>query len=417
MTDFEHRLRAALTAVVEDAEPPRAVMDLVRRRYRRQNLRLLAGLITIAVLAASAALAVVEAKHRTAPVNRGPAPAPLLFPGGGRILFAQRGSLYWLYPDGRRVPIATGFTGAVVSGRRILAFKSAQTTYIGPGMYPGSPGTSYYSMNLNGSGSTLVLPPESSDRYFDANVQLSPDGSRLAYLRLRNGELGGELFSINLATRQRSDLGPGAAFLWKGNTAIVDSVGRTLDLVNVSTGSRSAYLTLSDRRLIRADQQASPRSFAPTSIWPDSWEPGGNPAVLAVGLAWQNSYYSGRVEALIEPNRDLAFAPQSTSVLSVIWGRNGIFMLESGGGMMSTNMVQFGSTASRHLSAPYVYFQDAALFNPSGTVAALEDSGIVSFVRVPRPGCHQVEQCPRYPLSQLVGRGEILAWAPAGPAS
>src|SRR5258707_1234438 len=43
-----------------------------------------------------------------------------VFPGGGRLLFADSGGLKWLYPDGKAVRIASGFSSAEVNGPELV---------------------------------------------------------------------------------------------------------------------------------------------------------------------------------------------------------------------------------------------------------------------------------------------------------
>ena len=53
MSDLETRLRAAMSAAVAGAEPPRAVLDLVRRRHRRRTARLAAACALALVVVAA----------------------------------------------------------------------------------------------------------------------------------------------------------------------------------------------------------------------------------------------------------------------------------------------------------------------------------------------------------------------------
>jgi hypothetical protein len=55
---------------------------------------------------------------------------------------------------------------------------------------------------------------------------------------------------------------------------------------------------------------------------------------------------------------------------------------------------------------------DGATFNPAGNVIALQDSGGVTFVPTPRPGCERTAECLSFqPLSALQN-GTVQAWIP-----
>jgi hypothetical protein len=425
MSDIERQLREAMSAAVADAQPPRAVMELVRRRHRRRNTRVatagvaILAVVVAAVPVASALLGGGRPAHR-------PASAAALFPGGGRILFAdpagQQGlgsRLEWLYPDGRTVAIASGFTGATPQGTGLLAWK--QTKY----------GFSYYTMNLDGSAPRLVLPAEHSKRLSDQEAQLSPDGSRLAYIRedvLPGGKVTEELWSADLATGRKTDLGPGfrSALAWRDNATIlaVAAGGRALQLVNVSDGSRTTYLTVSDPRLVRAYERARPGAGPPAFISSDGWSTGANPSALALSLAARNSagFFSKPAEILVEGGRTLAFAPDNRQQLVLTWGPRGMFLLQSGAGdnpASWANGAYAGTVHSAQLSRVQVSGDpgwDAGAFNPAGNVIALsgssDGSDTVTFIPVPSPACHQAGTCLHFHPNRLSGRGALLAWVP-----
>src|SRR5262245_630982 len=112
-----------MRAAVADAQPPAAVMDSVRRRYRRRSIWLAAaGTVTLAVLIAVVPVGDAVAGGGGRPVLSRPSDDPL-FPGGGRLLLDRHGVLEWLYPDGRTRRLASGFAGAALAGRKLLAWK------------------------------------------------------------------------------------------------------------------------------------------------------------------------------------------------------------------------------------------------------------------------------------------------------
>ena len=71
MSDFEQWVRTSMAAAVADAEPPDAVMELVRRRHRQHNARLAASVVAVAVLLIAAA-PLARAWHRPDPATSRP---------------------------------------------------------------------------------------------------------------------------------------------------------------------------------------------------------------------------------------------------------------------------------------------------------------------------------------------------------
>src|SRR5215469_1161784 len=274
MTEFEGQLSGALRTAVADAQPPPAVMAAVRRRYRRRNIWLAAvSAVTIALLAS--AIPIASALRGGGQTANGRSSAAPLFPGGGRLLLDIHGVLEWFYPDGRRVRIASGFAGAALRNGKLLAWKRGNppgaSRFLPRGCSDPSctaiHDLSYYTMNLDGSDARLILPaksPVGNIAFQYEGAQLSPDGSTLAYIsqELRNGTgsvflTRSELWSLDLATARRTDLGPYAAyapFVWKDNTTILaDSAnGKSIRLINARDGSATTYLTIADRGLIGA---------------------------------------------------------------------------------------------------------------------------------------------------------------------
>jgi len=444
MNDFERQLREAMSAMVADAEPPPAVMERVRRRHRRRNARLAAaGAVTIAMMVAVAP--VVSSLRAGAGPAHGHSSGRLLFPGGGRMLLIAHGDLQWLYPGGRTVQIASGFAGAIPAGGKLLAWKHANppgaSRFLPHGCY--SPDCtrihdlSYYTMNLDGSDSRLILPAQSpvgNTAFQYQNAQLSPDDSRLAYIswKLRNGTrnifLGAsELWSLDLSTGRKTDLGPypaNAPFAWKDNTTILaDSPdGRSIQLVNAQDGTRTTYLTVGDPRLIGAYERARPGAGPPATISLDGWHP--SPSALAISLVSRARVGSANraAEILIKKNRILTFAPNHNKFvyLTMHLSASGVFLLTSLVNNCTCEgpwprVTYAGSERSQQLSRlpPITSTWTAAAVNPAGTVIALEEGGaLIDLVPVPSPECNQEGKCLHFQMKQLFERGALLAWEP-----
>lgn len=446
MSDFERQLREAMSAMVADAEPPPAVMERVRRRYRRRNAwRASAGVVIVAAMVAVVP-AVSALRIGEGPAGHRHASGKLLFPGGGRMLLIAHGNLNWLYPDGRTMQIGSGFAGAIPEGRKLLAWKHANP----PGAFSFVPHgctdpdctriheLSYYTMNLDGSDSRLVLPaepPDGNTAFQYVNAQLSPDGSRLAYIsqELRNGTrnifLGAsELWSLDLTTGQKTDLGPYyayAPYAWRDNTTILaDSLdGTSIDLVNAQNASRTTYFTVHDPRLISAYERSRPGVGPPASISLDAWSPGPGNSTLAASLnapSRPGGPTNRPAEILIENSRVFTFAPGRSKwiTLSVKLSASGIFLLNSRSGKCDCpdiwNSVTYVGTAhSQQLSpVPSIPSLNASAVNPEGTVIAVDGGGIINLVPVPAPTCGQAGKCLHFQMKQLLGRGALLAWEP-----
>jgi hypothetical protein len=444
MSDFEARLRMAMDAAVADAQPPPAVMELVRRRYRRRSSLLAAAAVAVVAVVA-AAFPVVSAlqggQGRSGAARGSGAP---LFPGGGRMLLVTHADLAWLYPDGRETLIAAGFAGAAPYGSKLLAWKHAQppgaSRFLPHGCFASDctriHDLSYYTMNLDGTGSRLVLPaqaPAGNTAFQYQDAQLSPDGSRLAYIsqELRDGTrsivLGAaELWSLDLATGQKTDLGPyPAPFAWKNNTTLLAGTpdGKSIQLVDARNGTRAAYLTVSDPRLARAYERARPGQGPPASIVLDGWNPGPAPPVLAV-TADGTSAGAGRPAVILAENgRLLTLAPSHSkwTYLTIRLSASGTFLLNSQSGRCACpdlrNSVSYaGTVRSQQLSLvtgiPLTW--DSSAVNPEGTVIAVDDAGAgaIYFLPVPSPACQQAGPCLHFQVKLMLGRGNLLAWEP-----
>jgi hypothetical protein len=416
MSDIETRLREAMQTAVADARPPRAVMALVLRRHRRRRMRLAAASAIVLAVAVAAVPVAGALRGGTGRQVIGPASAAPLFPGGGRLLFADGTGLEWLYPDGRTVKFAAGFAGATPEGTGLLAWK--QTKY----------GFSYYAMNLDGSAARLVLPAGHSKQFTTVAAQLSPDGSRLAY-DIQDlhpgGQVTNEIWSADLETGQKSDLGPGSGVGWQGSTTILTESAdlKSLLLLNVSDRSRATYLTVDDPSLVRAYERARPGAGPPAVLSWDGRSAGGGPSAFAVSLAARSrpGPFSKPAEVLVEKGRVLAFAPNNRQLLVLTWGPRGIFLLQSGAGDNPASWAH-GTYAGTDRGAQLARVQDAGdrgldagAFSPAGNVIALsasQDSDTVTFAAVPSPACELAGACLRFAPKRLSGRGALQAWEP-----
>ncbi len=408
MSNFERQLRDAMRSAVADAQPPHSVMESVRRRYRRRNARLVAtSAVALVVLVAVLPVASALRGGGGLPAHSHTSSAPL-FPGGGRILLDRRGVLEWLYPDGRTVRIARGFDGAKISTGELLAWRSTPH------------GADYYTMKLDGSQQRLVSPAERGKRFDDIQAQLSPDGSRLAYIRqqvISERKVVYTLWAADLATGQRVDLGPvsWSSLAWRDDTTILaaSADNKALLLVNAVTRSRSTYLTVTDPAFTSAYERARPGAAPPASIGSDGWSGRGT---LAVWLEGRGPNTDRPAEILVERGRVLAFAPRNSAGLTMKWGPNGVFLLGSHSCdcLFGGDYVTYaGTVSSERLSRVQTILDtwNAAAVSPEGTVIALGyGPAIIDFAPVPSPACDAAGKCLHFQMKQVVGRGTLLAW-------
>lgn len=420
MTDLqEERLRDAIAAAVEDAQPTFDVMAAVRSRHRRYRLRVAAscaGAVCALVFLLTAGIHVgLRPVH---PPSAGPSKhvktnaRSRSFPGGGRLLMAGGGVLSWLYPDGRTALIPGDFDGATVSPGGLLAWK-----YTGPG-------AGYYTMTLDGAHQRLVLPADRNPQLSVIAALVSPDGTRLAYIRqdVTPTKVTNTLWVLEMATGRRVNLGPvsDSAFAWRDSSTILTGAAdqRTLVLVSVATGHRTIYLSVSDSALVGAYERARPGAGPPASIGSDGMIGSGSSVRIAVWLAAADPRVSGGFTspaAVVMAGSRLVvtYAPSTPDALSLSFGPHALVLLQTGAGDNPASWNTYvGTLPGIHLSGPIPFGMDGAVFNPAGNVMALQDAESETFVPTPAPACSVTAHCLHFTPVGLPEGGTIQAWVP-----
>jgi hypothetical protein len=401
MSDLEERLRDAIDASLADAGPKFDVMAAVRNRHRWRLIRAMATSVVIVALAVAAGVLIGVPR-----IGPGSAPATgqglPVFPGGGRLLFADSHGLKWLYPDGKTVRIAAGFSGAEVAAGRLVAWDK----------------TGAYVMNPDGSGRRLVLPfrPGQPNGAI-AVAGLSPDGSRVAYYVGADPVVTGDtLWVADLATGRRVGLGRVSSAMWRDNsTFLASSVdGSALLLISAQTGGRSVYLKpLSDQLLIRAYQRAWPGAGRPAVMNPGGFSGSRSSAAFAVELAAAGPFV-GRHPAeavLLGAGHVVTYAPVTKQQFEFKWGPGGLFLIQTGAGDDPPSWRTYvGSIHSDRLAQPVRHGTDAATFSPAGNVLALKDGAQMTFLPTPRPACQATGNCLDFQPMHLKVDGTLLAW-------
>jgi hypothetical protein len=398
VSDLESQVQEVLDASVAFVLPPFDVIQAVRRRHRRRLVRAATASVTVvAALGAAAALSGLPGWSGPA-ASRGNSnashPAPV-FPGGGRLLFADSGGLKWLYPDGKAVRIASGFSMAEVHGSELVAWNS----------------TGVYTMALDGSRQQQALAfTTGSGAGVPQSGALSPGGSRIAYY------IGKKLWAADLATGRRVQLGRVSFDGWRNNTTILASANdrSALLLVNAATGNRSAYLSITDPALVRAYRNTWPHAGRLAGLASEGFSASGTSAALAITLAARGPFGGARPAEVIMTGagRLVTYAPATPQQFEFSWGPHGLFRIETGAGDNPGSWNAYiGAVQSDRLSAPITYGADGAAFNPAGTLIALQDSNQVTFLPTPQPAC-QSAACLHFQLKYLVNQGKLITWAP-----
>jgi hypothetical protein len=406
MDDLEERIREAVDASVADAEPRPSIIDAVRSRHRRHLMRVAAAsVMTVAAVAAAVVtLALPRGGHSSPTRLLKTRHALAAFPGGGRLLFADRGGLNWLYADGREVRITAGFAGAALAASSLVTWN----------------GTGVYVMRPDGRRRHMVLSFGSGK----ANgvigvVGLSPDGSRLAYFVGADpvGVTKDTLWVVDLTTGHRVELGRVSSAMWRDNATIMATSvnGKQLLLINSATGSRSVYLILGDPVLVRAYERAQPAAGRPAVMNAGGFSDSRPSAPFAVQLGARGPFV-GRQPAevvLLGRGRVVTYAPPTPQQFEFSWGPDGLFLIQTGAGDNPASWNAYvGSISSDRLSKPIPYGMDGAIFNPEGSVIALQDGNQVTFLPTPRPECQRTTRCLSFQPKDLVSLGQLLAWVP-----
>jgi hypothetical protein len=446
MNDLESRLRQAMDATVADAAAPTAIFEQLLRRHRRRNA------VTVACSAVCVAILVVVVPLSSgligtrATSGQPGAGGATLFRGGGRILFraskALKGAdLKWLYPDGRITVVATNFEAAElgVGGTEIMAWRMA----------PAAPKChicvafdgDVYLMNLDGSHRRLILPaPPLTGRISEANlnVALSPDGSQIAYQRVRyvtrdGNILSSDLWVTDLVTGRRKDLGSGYGFepFWRRNSTIIAAAGQMLDSINVVTGRKSVLMTTADPRVIRGYHATLPGAGQPGDLEPFGFGAGSDSTTFAVVILSKkpSTWSTGQppppasmTVALVRPGRVVFVAAQLRPVdfVSLDWGPRGLFEAETAAPVSDSanppgGTVYTGSGFAPPLSRvrPLDGALNEAAFSPQGNVLmAAVIHGNWRFAPVPDPQCQLSGHCLHFKPFTFASPGTFQAWAP-----
>ncbi len=407
-------------------------LDEPGARHRRRTPKRWAApaAAALAIMAVAAALAVAAGMHGHRGVRRDGPPA---FAGGGRILLYVPGyGLEWVYPDGRVRQIARGFFGSrlVLGGTRLLAWRPTRNPLARPPCGGCFADVDYYLMDLNGARRRPVLAAEDTApavRVGHNSVELSPDGSKLAYLRLGistadGSEVFSQLWVADLATGKRADLGPaGNATAWISDSRLLTQPadGTALQEVDVRTGHRTTFLSVADPRVVRAYERARPGSGPPLTI--DlagvSTDPG-DPFVAVTLRGVTQRSPTKAVVALVGHGKILGHAPDKYPLVSLTWGPGGRFVLES---TPSVNSIPPNLYAGRAGSEALYRLPDYGnasqfAFSPDRTmVAEGYENGTVHLVPTPAPLCGGSARCGARHGLVLGVSGILYGWAPSLP--
>jgi len=109
----------------------------------------------------------------------------------------------------------------------------------------------------------------------------------------------------------------------------------------------------------------------------------------------------------------VTYAPPTPDALGFSWGPDGLVLLQTGAGDNPGSWNTYvAMLQSPRLSRPWPVGMDGATFSPAGNVIALQDSGAVTFVPTPRPGCERSAECLSFQPPYPVQSGTLQAWIP-----
>jgi hypothetical protein len=271
-----------------------------------------------------------------------PSPTPSVgaetFPGGGAILFSGASGLRAAFPDGSERWIGPFFGAKPFPGLQffpsgqVLAWKITRED------------DDFYVMRLDGTDRRHVLAP--TRRQIPFGVQMSPDGTKLAYIRdtyLGPGRSRYDLVVLDLSAERSMNIGRIApagprgdftyAFAWNDDSTLLlvqTSDRGSIDWINLESRTRGTYLSVTDRRIAEAYARIRPNVTPPTEIRPIGWTPnrrftgfailvsgpdGSDPAVVALKNGQTRAFTVPRSATGVE----LTWALTSTRFLLASW--------------------------------------------------------------------------------------------------
>lgn len=270
---------------------------------------------------------VPERSPRTSPS----APVPTeRFPGGGAILSSGPGGLIATFPDGSSTAMGP-FLGAepfpglqFFPSGEILAWKLTREN------------ADYFVMRMDGTDRQHVLAP--TVRQTHSGLEVSPDGTKLAYLRntyLGPGRSRYELLVLDLSTGRSVNLGritPAGpredfsySFAWNNDSILLlvqSHDRRSIGWINLDSQTRDTYLSVTDRRIVRSYGRVLPNAEPPTEVRPI----GGTPNPRFTGFAVLVSGRDGSDPAVVVlqngPTRAFAIPGNPTGV-QFTWALSG----------------------------------------------------------------------------------------------
>jgi hypothetical protein len=145
----------------------------------------------------------------------------------------------------------------------------------------------YYVIRMDGTHRRHVLRP--TKRRIPFGVQVSPDGTKLAYIRethLGPGRARYELLALDLSSGPSMNLGRigpvgpkgnfSYAFAWSSDSILLLAQSkdrRSIEWIDLESRSRDTYLSVTDRRIVRSYDSVLPNAGPPSEIRPIGWTP------------------------------------------------------------------------------------------------------------------------------------------------
>jgi hypothetical protein len=341
------------------------------------------------------------------------------FPGGGAILSSGAGGLRATFPNGSSTTIGPFLGAEPFPGLQsfptgeLLAWKLTHEDY------------DYFVMRMDGTHRRHVLRP--TTRRIPFGVQVSPDGTKLAYIRatyLGPGRTRYELFVLDLSSGHSVNLGrigpagPAAdftyTFAWDTDPRLLlvqSDDRRSIQWIYLRslTRPKSTYLSVTDRRIATSYARVRPNAGPPSEIRPIGWSPNSNFAGFAVLVSGRDGSDPAIVVLGDGPTRAFAVPGNPTGV-ELTWAVTGTrFLLASWvderHGPTDWVLTVGNARTGNEVEIAREPRIRASLLDPDGDVVVYAPN-TRHWVFVPVGGCREPRAC-----DERIEMGEVLqAW-------
>lgn len=426
-------IHTALRTAVGEPVPVRSIEDILSRSRQIRRRR---GLLAATLCAAVAGLTFVATstdwlttsifdRERTSAAN-----PPSGFPGQGRLLVARGGNLLWVHRDGREDIVASGYSGAILSGNGdvLIGWKSTEQN-------SASERADLYVIDVHEGHERLLARADESPLIQQAALGLSPDGEWVSYVRQRYEKDSGTLVEqtleiIDTESGEQSSFGSLGAgvYAWADDSSqilIQERRHRALEWISIPDGSRTAFMDVSDPRVVAAYERVWPDGGPPTYPLPLAVTNRDGHREIAIALTGSSDRDQKYAVALIYQESVLAVAPdQDRRQFVFSWVRPGTFALQSfvGDSPGSGMGVYVGSSSDGAIRKVDELPSSSRIVAPANQVVLAAPSGLSIGYGIEnsdgtrkwrfitsRGDCQSISTC-EFQSQNSGWRGRLLAW-------